>query len=91
MVSAEDQLFKPLTVDHLVLWEEGGPSIPTNLVAADRRCNKTRGNMRYEDWLNSSYYRKVSKRLTTQQRDANRALLDTLDAIPRMLHIPSQR
>ena len=35
----------PLTVDHLVLWEEGGPSIPENLLTACRKCNKTRGNI----------------------------------------------
>lgn len=31
----------PLTVDHLVLWEEGGPSIPENLCLPAR--NATRG------------------------------------------------
>ncbi len=27
----------PLTVDHLVTWEEGGPTIPINLLSADKR------------------------------------------------------
>jgi hypothetical protein len=43
----------PLTVDHLILWEEMGPSVEANLVAACRKCNKTRGNTQYEEWLNS--------------------------------------
>jgi len=76
----------PLTVDHLVLWEEGGPSIEDNLVAADRRCNKTRGNLPYAQWLEHPYYKKVSKALTEEQRVANRQLLETLPAIPRRPH-----
>jgi len=53
----------PLTVDHLVLWEEGGPTIPENLVSACKKCNKTRGNLSYAEWLNHPYYKQVSKKL----------------------------
>ena len=74
----------PLTVDHLVLWEEGGPSIEANLVAADRKCNKTRGNLSYAEWLKHPYYLKMSKKLTPEVRAANEAILGTLDAIPRV-------
>lgn len=81
----------PMTVDHLVLWEEGGPSIEANLVAACRKCNKVRGDTPYEEWLKHPYYRKVSKPLTFAQIEANHALLATLDAIPRMKHKPSKR
>jgi hypothetical protein len=81
----------PLTVDHLVLWEEGGPSTEANLVAADKRCNKTRGNLPYGEWLEHPYYKKVSANLTEEQREANRKLLDTLDNIPRMVHKPTKR
>jgi len=81
----------PLTVDHLVLWEHGGPSTKENLVAADKRCNKTRGNLPYAQWLEHPYYKKVSANLTEEQRRANRELLGTLDKIPRMLHKPSKR
>jgi len=81
----------PLTVDHLVLWEEGGPSIEGNLVAADKRCNRTRGNLPYDQWLEHPYYKKVSKNLTEEQREANRRLADTLGAIPKMIHKPSKR
>jgi 5-methylcytosine-specific restriction endonuclease McrA len=37
-----------------------GASVEDNLITACRKCNKTRGNMLYEDWLNSDYYKKVS-------------------------------
>lgn len=75
----------PLTVDHLVLWEEGGPSTEENLVAACRKCNKTRGNMQYADWLKHPYYRKRSQNLTSLVRADNEALVGALDAIPRVI------
>lgn len=81
----------PLTVDHLVLWEEGGPSTKENLVSACRRCNKTRGNTQYADWLEHPYYRNVSRKLTPATREANRALVSTLGTIPRTVHQPSHR
>jgi hypothetical protein len=76
----------PLTVDHLVCWEEGGPSIESNLLAVDKKCNKTRGKLDYKQWLNHSYYKKVSKNLTEQQREANRLIVERLDQIPRVFH-----
>jgi hypothetical protein len=81
----------PLTVDHLVLWEEGGPSIAANLVAADKTCNRKRGNLPYDQWLEHPYYKKVSANLTEEQREANRRLADTLKGIPRMIHKPGKR
>jgi len=80
----------PLTVDHLVRWEEGGPSTDANLVAACRKCNKTRGNMSYADWLKSDFYVKVSKNLTATVRADNVDLLETLDRIPRMNYVRSR-
>ena len=47
---------RPLTVDHIVLWEEMGPSIPLNLISSCKKCNNKRGNMQYEDWLKSPHY-----------------------------------
>lgn len=73
----------PLTVDHLVCWEEGGPSTEANLVAACRKCNKTRGNTPYTQWLEHPYYKKVSQNLTEGEREANMKLASTLDSIPR--------
>jgi hypothetical protein len=76
----------PLTVDHLVLWEEGGPSIEENLVAACRKCNKTRGNMQYADWLDSPFYLKVSKGISDEVAAANIDLINTLRNIPLKIH-----
>jgi hypothetical protein len=73
----------PLTVDHLIVWEEGGPTVHENLLSACRRCNKTRGNLPYLEWLNHTYYRQVSSNLTDAERAANYALLATLPDIPR--------
>lgn len=46
----------PMTVDHIVLWEEMGPSVPINLICSCKKCNNARGNMQYEEWLRSPYY-----------------------------------
>lgn len=73
----------PMTVDHLVLWEEGGPAIPENLVTSCRKCNKKRGNMQYGDWLESPYYKHISKRLIIAAVEANEAVTATLPSIPR--------
>jgi hypothetical protein len=72
----------PLTVDHLVLWEERGATVPENLVTACRKDNKTRGRMHYADWLRFPYYLRVSAALTPEQRAANEALVATLPGIP---------
>jgi len=76
----------PLTVDHLVLWSEGGPSTEPNLVACCKRCNRTRGETSYDEWIRSKYYKKVAKNLHFVERQANFALAATLDQIPRRVH-----
>lgn len=76
----------PLTVDHLVLWEEGGPTIPENLVACCRRCNRTRGRTQYADWLQSKYYREVSQNLPADIQWRNEDVASTLDKIPKRVH-----
>lgn len=76
----------PLTVDHLVLWEKLGPSTEENLISACRKCNKTRGNLEYLDWLNHEYYKRVSKNLSEEERKANEELLSTLVNIPRRVN-----
>jgi len=80
----------PLTVDHLVLWEDGGPTIEANLTAACRKCNKTRGRMHYEQWLRHPYYLQVSRKLSAAQIEANETLVATLAAIPRVHHVKSR-
>ena len=76
----------PMTVDHLILWEEGGPTIEENLLSACRKCNKTRGNMQYKDWLDDPYYKKVSKNLSNDIRTANVEVMYTLDKIEKVFH-----
>ena len=72
----------PLTVDHLVTWESGGPSTPENLVACCRKCNSARGETPYQVWLDSPFYKRVSQGLSYQERFANDALVATLSRIP---------
>lgn len=73
----------PLTVDHLITWEDGGPSIPENLAASCRRCNKTRGSLRYDQWLRHPYYVKVSKNLIEYQRLLNSKRAESIVSVPR--------
>lgn len=80
----------PLTVDHLVLWEEGGPTIEPNLLSSCKKCNRKRGNMQYADWLNSETYRQVSRNLKPEVRKANLALVDTLSRIQRVDYVKSR-
>lgn len=54
----------PLTVDHIVLWEDGGETLEDNLISSCRRCNKTRGNMPYLEWLQSDYYKRNMENLS---------------------------
>jgi 5-methylcytosine-specific restriction endonuclease McrA len=49
----------PLTVDHVVTWEMMGATVEDNLITACRKCNGKRGNMLFEDWLKSEYYRNI--------------------------------
>ncbi len=77
----------PLTVDHLILWEEGGPSTEVIMVAACRKCNKARGNTAYAAWLASPYYHRVSTALPVEVLRANREIAATLAAIPRQVHV----
>lgn len=66
----------PLTVDHVILWENMGDSVEDNLLSACRKCNKTRGNMDYQDWLKSEYYLKVSKNLSLDKQNRNKNFYD---------------
>ena len=51
----------PMTVDHIVLWEHMGDSVPDNLNCSCKKCNKTRGSMDYLDWLQSEYLKTTFK------------------------------
>lgn len=66
---------KPLTIDHLDLWEDGGCTTDENLVAACKKCNKTRGRIKYKEWIESEVYAKISKSLSDDVRIKNIALI----------------
>jgi len=73
-----------LTVDHLVRWEDGGPSIEANLAACCRKCNKVRGDTAYAAWLRHPYYVEVSQKVSYAYQELNRRVADTLAGIPRV-------
>lgn len=76
-----------MTVDHVICWEVGGPSIEENLVTSCRKCNKLRGNMLYGDWLNSKEYQERSRGLSEKDLQKNLDVLEILDKIPIKHHI----
>lgn len=77
----------PLTVDHVVLWEDGGPSVPENLVSACRKCNRTRGNTPYAEWLRGRYYVGLSGPRGPDLSSRNEDVLPTIPDIPRRHHV----
>ena len=80
----------PLTVDHLVRWEEGGPTIEANLISACKKCNRTRGNMSYDAWLDSEYYGRFANVRTQEVSSQNALVLATPHSIPRKYNINSR-
>ena len=74
----------PLTVDHLITWESGGPTIKENLVTCCRKCNKTRGSIDYGSWLQHRYYLEKKKFLSAKTIQLNEDLVRSLNSIPRM-------
>lgn len=72
----------PLTVDHLICWEALGPTIEANLATSCKKCNKTRGDMPYDAWLQSQYYRDMSRGLDDRTKTLNQDVLLTLGNIP---------
>ena len=73
----------PLTVDHLVTWESGGPTTEENLVACCKRCNNRRGETPFDEWLKDPYFLRVSQGLSMSEKFSLQALLPTLADIPR--------
>lgn len=61
----------PMTYDHVYLWELGGDNTVENGVAACKKCNKTRGNTDYAEWLKHPYYLRVSKNLPEEIKGKN--------------------
>jgi hypothetical protein len=81
----------PLTVDHLVRWEDGGPTIEENLVAACRKCNKVRGDTAYAAWLRHPYYLEHSQKVSYAYQELNKRIADTLVNIPRTPVVKDRR
>ena len=75
----------PLTVDHVVLFEEFGPTIELNLLSSCKSCNKDRGRMQYSDWLNSDLYKRKSQNLPLEIKVANSQKLNDIPQIKTML------
>lgn len=73
----------PMTVDHIIPYEEGGPATVENLVTCCRPCNKVRGNIPYVEWLRHPHYKKNSRGLIMKAIEDNEALVHTLDKIPK--------
>lgn len=72
----------PMTVDHLICWEVGGPSIEANLVTSCKKCNGIRGKTVFAAWLEHPYYEKVSRNVPPQARAALRQLCLDIARIP---------
>lgn len=72
----------PMTYDHIKLWEDQGDITEENGVCACRKCNKTRGNMDYKDWMNSGYYFDRSRSLSKEVLQANTLLITKYKSFP---------
>ena len=81
----------PLTVDHVILWENGGATVEDNLVSACKKCNKTRGNMEYEAWIDSGEYMKRVGNLSPAAQNANEDLVRQLDKLRAITAKPRSR
>ena len=77
---------KPLTVDHVDLWEDGGSSTEANLISACRRCNKLRGSTPYAEWIDSDDYYHVSlyKPVPLEVRILNKAVALTIEDLKKL-------
>lgn len=79
----------PLTVDHVILWEEGGPSVLENLITCCKPCNRERGSLPFASWIASSFYKRnlnnIPEALVAANSDvlSNLEHLRTLKAAPR--------
>lgn len=81
----------PLTVDHVILWEQGGASVFDNLISACRRCNKLRGNMEYSAWMDSKEYARVSEDLPVTVRELNSQVVEYLPDLRKITAKPRSR
>ncbi len=82
----------PLTVDHVVTWESGGPSVQENLLSACKKCNRTRGSRGYVEWLMSDDYTRASKGLHVQVYSLNASVMSQIPYLEslRVEHVRSR-
>lgn len=81
----------PLTVDHVVLWEQGGPTIPINLISSCKKCNNARGNTDYEVWLDSKEYKYLSKDLSLEQKTLNQTVVNNINIVKKHYLLQNKR
>lgn len=81
---------KFLTVDHLIPWEQCGPTIPANLLSACKPCNRKRGNTPYDEWIHGDAYYRLAKNLSLARREENERLAGTLSKIQKVSRIRSR-
>jgi hypothetical protein len=79
----------PLTIDHIDLWEDGGATVKQNLLSACRKCNKTRGNVPYQEWIASDAYIKMMPGLNHETKVANLEIIPKLQDL-RLLRIKAR-
>lgn len=72
----------PMTYDHIKLWEDNGENSIENGICSCRKCNKTRGNMDYEEWINSKYYEIRSENLPSNIKRENKSLIGKYKNFP---------
>ena len=81
----------PLTVDHIILWEQGGATVADNLISACRRCNKLRGNTEFTAWMIGPDYGRVCGGLTSDAHMKNVAVVDRLPELQKITAKPRSR
>lgn len=81
----------PLTVDHVILWEQGGATVVDNLLACCRKDNKLRGNLEYDKWIYSQEYARISAGLTSDQQMNNLRIVPKLDDLRKITAKPRSR
>lgn len=77
----------PLTVDHIITWETGGATHVDNLLTSCKKCNRTRGNTPYDEWLQSDYYKEKSQFLSPEVLKHNENIVSKLSSLPRVTKI----
>jgi len=79
-----------LTVDHVILWEQMGETCMENLVSACKKCNRTRGNIEYDVWIQSEEYKRLNVNLPEEVKKQNEDLVTQLPYL-RTLKITNRR